>query len=86
MEIVLWVVCTDRPIAARPANSMIPTKTVRNREIVWRHFADEGAADIALEFGTSVSRVYQLMRSYRESGQHQTSMYWQPTFEAHICP
>ena len=70
VEIVLWVMYADRPKPTRPASSMIPTKTDRNREIIRRYLAGERAVDLAQEFGISVRRVNRLVRRYLNRGQH----------------
>ncbi len=69
VDIVLWVMYADKPKLVRPASSMIPAKTERNREIIRRYLAGERAEDIAQEFGISVRRVNRLIRRYLDRGQ-----------------
>jgi DNA-binding CsgD family transcriptional regulator len=66
---VLWIMYADRPKPTRPASSMNPTKTERNREIIQRYLAGERAVDLAQEFGISVRRVNRLIRRYLDRGQ-----------------
>ncbi len=68
MEIVLWIMYAYMPKPTRPASSMIPAKTQRNREIIRRYMAGERAIDLAQEFGISVRRVNRLIRRYLDRG------------------